>query len=462
MIASGAAYAQALPQKGGNPKFKTVKGKILNQQMAKTAAKGTAGVNERLIGASTYQGDIMGDSATYVYSGTRYAAVNNMDLGSYQEQYNPAANDAPFELGNSITNYLAYDTMRYYANEGSGLALGLIVTKQYDTDDRLTRLNVLDFNAGVVNDQRRYAVSYEGTGTDIKQTVMLQDTSALFSGLFDTVGVMSVAYQSAGRRDKDSFRSYLDMEYQRATYAYTASGRIASLLYSSSSDGVTFTPDSRVTYTYDGSDRLVAGLEEFYDGTAWQPDYVDSFGYTGSSALYTYNKTYFSDGTSWIPVFQWDGILNPTFTAFDTAYVMQDLGFGIQPLMQLVFKYNTNEHLTNLDLYFADTAGGYAEDPIAEIRYFYGPIDPVSVATAPAQQVPVKLYPNPATSHVFVEAEGQVSVSVYNLSGQLLIQQNGMAQNGSLQLNIANLPAGTYLADVQTEKGSSKVKFLKQ
>jgi len=465
MIASGIAHAQALPKKGGNPMLKAIKGKILSQQAAKTAAKGAAGTDERLIGASLYQGDIVTDSTRYIYSGTRYSDVTNIDFNSYQDNFDPSSSIMPLELGDAVHNRLAYDTMYHYSMPGSGssLVLDIILSKAYDTDNRAVMMNFQGFDAGLPAMQQRYYITYAGTGTDIGQAVLLNDTSELFTGMFDTAQVFTVQYNAGAQREQDSLYQAGAAGYNLTTYTYTTEGLISSVLFSTSPDGVTYVPQNRSSYTYDESNRLVRDLEEVYADTEWQPSYLDSFSYTGTSPLYTHNISYAYTAGDWTPDYQFDAVLHTGFTAYDTAFVLQDWGEGIlEPTLMLTFKYNTNEHLTNMYFYFADGEGGYMEDPIIDLRYFYGPIVPVSVPEVAVSAPAVKLYPNPATSHIFVEAAGKVNVSVYNLSGQLLLQQSSAAQNGGVQLNIANLPAGTYVADVQTEKGNSKVKFVKQ
>lgn len=455
----GLAFGQSLPQKSEPAKSKGVKANILRQQCLQTGAKGTAGVNERMTGASSYQGDIMIDSAHYVYSGSRYTAVTNMDLASYQDNFIPTSEDAPMAFGSTITNYFGYDTMRYYAKVSGGLVLRAIANKTYDSEDRAVMMNVKNFNtAGVPMMQRRFYVDYTGTGEDISQTIGLIDTSGMFTGMFDTGVVLNVSYLAPGQREKDATHFPMDNLYQQIHYGYNSAGLISTVYYTSSADGASFDTASRSVYTYDESNRLIEGLDEVYDGIAWTPDYLDSFGYTGSSPLYTYNKS-FTYGGGWVPEYQFDGILRTDFTAYDTVVITQDNGMGMMPLLQLKMLYNANEHVTRMVYYLTDGAGGFEEDSFQEVNYYYG--GPVSVPEVAAKPVVVSLYPNPAGKYVLLEGTGLVRASVYNLSGQLLFTQSGNAA-GRITLQIAHLPAGTYLATVQTEKGSKQVKFVKQ
>lgn len=459
LLIGGGAMAQALPQKGGNPKLKSVKQKILQQHNNSEGAKPAAGVNERMTGASSYQGDGLIDSAHFVYSGTRYTAVTNMDLNSYQDYFTPTGALSPIELGDITVNYFGYDTMRYYVKSGSSLLLGAIATKTYNTDDQPVLMNVKNFNAaGMPVVQRRFMISYTGDG--IQQAKALLDTSEGFTGVFDTAQVLNVTYASPGQRSQDSSVYPMDGVLEMINYTYNTDGRISSAQYSYSVDGVTYVPDYRATYTYDGSSRLVESLEEVFDGAAWAPDYLDSFAYTGSSPLYTYNKSYSYDG-GWVPEYQFDAVLRSDMTAWDTVIVMQDMGMGLMPMLRLNLQYNSNEHLTRQEFYLTDGAGGFSEDPAQEINYYYDevPLSVSSVATAP---VSVQVFPNPASATLSIAAAGITRVAVYNLSGQLMLQQQGNTAQQVMQLNLHSLPAGTYVAEVQTREGSSKVKFVKQ
>ena len=69
------------------------------------------------------------------------------------------------------------------------------------------------------------------------------------------------------------------------------------------------------------------------------------------------------------------------------------------------------------------------------------------------QGVPVVLYPNPASDKVIVEAEGIMSVKVYNMQGQLLKTWDGEASN-RVEISLQNIVAGMYAVEVLTERGS--------
>ena len=71
----------------------------------------------------------------------------------------------------------------------------------------------------------------------------------------------------------------------------------------------------------------------------------------------------------------------------------------------------------------------------------------------------VRLYPNPASSQLTVEAAGMTKVSIYNLVGQCLME--GKAKDGTASLDLNGLQNGIYLVKVSTQKGSVIEKVVK-
>ncbi|MFL5751930.1 MAG: VPS10 domain-containing protein [Bacteroidia bacterium] len=75
---------------------------------------------------------------------------------------------------------------------------------------------------------------------------------------------------------------------------------------------------------------------------------------------------------------------------------------------------------------------------------------------ASAELIDLKLYPNPAADKLTVSASGQIrSVSVYSMQGKFI--------SGALSpsLNVSELPAGTYIAEVFIENKKYRKQFIK-
>jgi peptidoglycan/xylan/chitin deacetylase (PgdA/CDA1 family) len=82
-------------------------------------------------------------------------------------------------------------------------------------------------------------------------------------------------------------------------------------------------------------------------------------------------------------------------------------------------------------------------------------VQPVSVN--PSQQLNVKVYPNPFTNTLTVNASGNFSYAVYSLQGQLIEKGNG---NQQLQIG-ERLEQGIYLLNIVSDKGQRTVKISK-
>ena len=72
--------------------------------------------------------------------------------------------------------------------------------------------------------------------------------------------------------------------------------------------------------------------------------------------------------------------------------------------------------------------------------------------------LPIKIYPNPAHGNVFIEAEGIVSVRVFNLLGQCLTEKTSEPSN-RVELSLQDYAASIYLIEVQTQHGIARTKI---
>ena len=71
----------------------------------------------------------------------------------------------------------------------------------------------------------------------------------------------------------------------------------------------------------------------------------------------------------------------------------------------------------------------------------------------------VKLYPNPTSGLLSIEAEEMTSVSVYDLLGQCMMQMP--SKDGQANLDMSSLQNGIYLVKVSTAKGSTMQRVVK-
>ena len=87
---------------------------------------------------------------------------------------------------------------------------------------------------------------------------------------------------------------------------------------------------------------------------------------------------------------------------------------------------------------------GYNEQEIVIRAGFYDIDDNLSI--------PVKIYPNPAHDKVFIEAEGIISIRLYDLLGQCLVKTEGDLSD-MLEISLNNLASSVYTIEIHTEQG---------
>jgi len=81
-----------------------------------------------------------------------------------------------------------------------------------------------------------------------------------------------------------------------------------------------------------------------------------------------------------------------------------------------------------------------------------------SLSTKSFNQIKVNVYPNPTSDVLNINTTENINnVIVYNLSGQKVLQTNTQPT-----VNVSSLNAGVYLLEVQTEKGTGIMKFVKK
>ncbi len=75
------------------------------------------------------------------------------------------------------------------------------------------------------------------------------------------------------------------------------------------------------------------------------------------------------------------------------------------------------------------------------------------------------LYPNPTADNIYVESANNVtvrSISVYSLSGQLIVQQRYKSPAEKYRISLGSLPQGMYLLRLETSEGTYTKKVAKE
>jgi hypothetical protein len=90
---------------------------------------------------------------------------------------------------------------------------------------------------------------------------------------------------------------------------------------------------------------------------------------------------------------------------------------------------------------------------------FFNSFQPTGVDDL-ANQISVKIYPNPTQNYVQVDAENatrELEGKVYDLGGRLIMQQTLPGK-----IDMTSFPAGFYLLRVETDQGTFTEKIIRQ
>lgn len=73
----------------------------------------------------------------------------------------------------------------------------------------------------------------------------------------------------------------------------------------------------------------------------------------------------------------------------------------------------------------------------------------------------LKVYPNPVKEKLFVEADNLTAIEIYHISGKLVLQQQ-LNNESKIEINVSELPAGSYLIKILDVKGHKVLPIIKQ
>lgn len=137
---------------------------------------------------------------------------------------------------------------------------------------------------------------------------------------------------------------------------------------------------------------------------------------------------------------RWRGILRPQ-TVDLSAYVGQNIYIAI-------VHWTVDDNLLSIDEIFLEGT------------------NTVGITECPGS-FPMGIYPNPANDMINVNytlpSQSQLLLNIYSIDGQLVSSEDkgtSQAGSGSIQMNVANLSAGIYFVQLQTEQGSTTQRIV--
>ena len=82
------------------------------------------------------------------------------------------------------------------------------------------------------------------------------------------------------------------------------------------------------------------------------------------------------------------------------------------------------------------------------------------IADVSNKGINVSVYPNPATSFIFVEASENSTVQLFDLNGKQIYSKTNVIANQKEELNVQNLAEGIYFIKVYNDKFSTVKKVV--
>ncbi|MFN4235266.1 MAG: T9SS type A sorting domain-containing protein [Bacteroidia bacterium] len=137
---------------------------------------------------------------------------------------------------------------------------------------------------------------------------------------------------------------------------------------------------------------------------------------------------------------------------------------GVAPYLAQLIRYAQNDTVAstfnnlaagNYAIYVIDANGISATQPFTINNNISSGITQFS------SNLMVKLYPNPARQQLTIEAPEMNLIEVYHMSGQKVVEQKINIEN-KVQLNIAELPSGSYFIKIATLQNQKTLSFIKQ
>ena len=204
------------------------------------------------------------------------------------------------------------------------------------------------------------------------------------------------------------------------TYSYDGEGRITSILTQTQTEGEWMNTEL-LEYTYDGNGHLIlAEIKSWQEGEFVHAHRaVYELNEAGYPAVVDFEKW---NGEEWV-----QGTWKAGFYIFKEPYLSR----------QNAFLCRTDaKHI--------------------EISYTNTELPAYDVEEHPTEQAFVTIYPNPASSTFTITGKNLKSAEVLNALGQRVATAKGKGE--TLQIDIANLPAGIYFVNITDEEGHKCVR----
>lgn len=331
--------------------------------------------------------------------------------------------------------------------------LGTRITNKltYDANGKVTSNYMVIAEEGEKQMSRTFTYTYDGSG----RYLPVRSIDSVFGDVpLNYTSTDSIVYNASGQiEQRIESMNLMGMNFlkSRKTYSYNTAGKIVEVLVEEH-NGSNWEDDSRIMLTYTSNNLVETQKSEYFDGTEWKLEEMDSFSYDGSGKIVNLvnfnsgmnglepsgNSTYAYNGTNLSEVIEksWNG------TAFENE-------------SKAVVNYNGNAVAS---VFFFDWLGSdYETDHSMRILFTAG-----SVGLAKANSLEmVNMYPNPALESVTFEGiSSQATVVIMDVQGKVLMNETIDASHNSLSL--VSLNTGIYLVKIQNGSQVAVKRLVKE
>ena len=458
MIQTQAQIGKTAPENKKLKEHRAMVQKLLKGQLGGSTAQKPTGTQHRVIAQTMLEaGDIIPDSTTFKYSGTK---GSNFNYDSKDFVYSTAFSNwyAPrpmFPMVESPLDMLA-DTISSYYND----TLDSRSTAVYRPDNKILSNTYTSFyippssnmyakTVNGYNSQGHVIASYELMSSD--NGVSFQDTNTVtktsYNTTFTQVLVDSVYEQTGSGLELNTL----------IRYYHSTSGKLDSMVFTDA----TLSPFQKLTFTYYNDGKLRQFITTSFDGF----NAIDSFGYTSGIGYTTL----------------WDSKASYEFEGETTTYggrILKYPGTSGLPDSIRMFDY---ESTTNSWTYYMTGKYSYTTFsepqkidfatgnlPIGTFKFYYESYDDgVSSIKPIAENKDFNIYPNPFRNNLSIDwkgkAQSQVSIRLVNILGQEVYSTSLKLNTGSNALNLPALNSGNYILMIRDAEGKSwSSKVVKQ
>lgn len=422
---------------------------ILAKQMEPEARYKTTGTAKRLIGQSRYEGSLLTDSTRHVYRNFKGSAHPNENSYFSNTQYRIEYFDAKKPLA---VQYIQSDTSYSYQDNGVNLALLNKVINNYDGNGNQTHAIHQD-------DDGTYERTIITNGNGKRATVIEKDSAG--STAYTDKLKHHFIYDGQNRIIKDSaIYIPLGLDFYKEDYFYNSNGNLDSFnIYYMGQSG--WEPSYKIEFLYDGSNRILTSTSFVDNGSGWERNYRDSFAYTGASKQFAYwaiqywdvNNQYWDDDYGEIvEVDNQNNIIR--------KYTLDDSSIPMDTTYKLEYFYTSAGLYDSINAYRHLGNGSFS--PLWAVSHFYyEDYNTVSVAETKSLQSNIKLYPNPANHVLTISTDNEITYSIVNMAGQVLL--TGIVNDTHL-VDISAMSRGTYIliAKDKTNIQFQSMSFVKE